>query len=95
MNGEKTQDVPPFDPTDAPPGFYAVPKKDVPHDQGNLCQFCDWRQEHERDSEEGDLKLWETHHCGGYEVVTPDGRTIGRTDKTSVLYKRLPVIREA
>ena len=31
------------DPTEAPAGYRAVPKADMPHDQGNLCQFCDWR----------------------------------------------------
>ena len=81
----------PFDPTNAPPGFRAVPKADIPHDQGNLCQFCDWRPECQRNSDE-DNRLNERYHCTGYEVVNRDGQTIGRPDKTSVVYRRLSLI---
>lgn len=79
----------PFDPTNAPPGYVAVPKADVPHDKGNLCRFCDWRPECQRSSDEDD-RLCEKYPCAGYEVINRDGHTIGRPDKTSVVFKLSP-----
>ena len=80
-----------FNPSDAPPGFYAVPKASAYQEQGNLCRQCDWRLECQRSSDEDD-RLCEKYFCGGYEVINRDGQTIGRLDKTSVLFKHLPVI---
>jgi hypothetical protein len=80
----------PFDSTDAPPGYFAVPKADVPHDKGNLCRFCDWRPKCQRSSDEDD-RLCEKYPCAGYEVINRDGQTLGRPDKTSVVFKRLLV----
>lgn len=79
----------PFDPNNAPPGFYAVPKAALPKDQGNLCRQCDWRPECQRDGDE-DGELCKTYPCMGYELVTREGQTVGRPDKTSVVYKLLP-----
>lgn len=82
-----------FDPTNAPPGYYAFPKANVPHDQGNLCRFCDWRPECQRSSDADD-RLCEKYHCSSREVINRDGETIGRPDKTCVVFKRLPVINQ-
>lgn len=81
----------PFDPTNAPHGFYAVPKADVPHNQGNLCQFCEWRPECQRSGDK-DGELCRKYPCMGYELVTHDGQVVGRPDKASVVFKRLPTI---
>lgn len=86
-----SSDNPSFNPNDAPMGFYAKPKAEVPHDKGNLCQFCDWRPECQR-SGDADDRLCEKYPCMGYELVNRDGQTIGRTDKTSVVFKRLPIL---
>lgn len=77
-----------YDPKEAPAGYYAVLKADVPQDQGNLCRFCDWRktcQDHETD-----FLAW-GHRCSAYAVIAiRDGLTYQRDDQCSVLFKRLP-----
>jgi hypothetical protein len=89
MSGDEPVRIP-FDPTNAPPGFYAVPKAELRKDQGNLCRQCDWRPECQRSGDEDD-RLCEKYPCMGYEVINRDGQTICRPDKTSVVYKRLPL----
>jgi hypothetical protein len=85
MERDTSQPGPPhLDPNEAPEGYYAVLKSSVPHDQGNLCRFCDWRPV--CGQEDTDLTK-HNHRCMGYAVVTPDGRTIERRDGCSVVFK--------
>lgn len=68
-----------LDPDDAPPGYYAVLKGDAaPDDGSNICRACDWRPNCSGDR----------HRCMSYDIDTPDGRTLGRSDGCSVVFKR-------
>lgn len=71
-----------MDPSDAPPGFYAVRKRDVASDGlGNICRACDWRSQcsgHE-------------YRCMSYPIISDrDGRVLQRRDGCSVVFKRVP-----
>jgi len=79
------------DPLEAPPGYFAVPKASVPQDKGNLCRFCDWRPACQRSGDEDD-RLGEKYPCAGYEVINRDGQTIGRRDRTSVVFRCSPFV---
>lgn len=75
------------DPTEAPAGFYAMPKAALPMNQGNLCRQCDWRPECNHPST--DLLAF-GHRCMSNAVVaTRDGRTYRRNDRCSVVFKRI------
>lgn len=70
-----------LDPSEAPPGYYAVLKSEVASDAlGNICRACDWRSE---------CNGFE-HRCMSYQVVTGDGRELKRVDGCSVVFKRVP-----
>ena len=72
-------------PDEAPTGFYAFPKAELPQAQGNLCRQCDWRktcQDPETDF------LAPGHRCSDYAVIADrDGKTYQREDQTSVVFK--------
>lgn len=74
------------DPDEAPHGYYAVPKSDVPHDKGNLCQFCDWRPVCQRD----DTDFHDhNHRCMPHVVVSATtGELLTRFDGVSVVFKK-------
>lgn len=76
------------DPTEAPDGFYAVPKRDVATEAlGNICRACDWRPE----CQKAETDLAKPHHrCMSAGVITADGRTVERSDGCSVVFKRKP-----
>ena len=64
---------------EAPPGYYAVLKKDAkPRDGGNICRACDWRKD----------CSGEEYRCMAFEIITPDNRTLRREDGCSVVFKR-------
>lgn len=72
---------------EAPQGFYAVLKSSFPKDQGNLCQFCDFREICKTDD-------WDTQNsnnrCMSYPIISfKTGKTIERKDGCSVVFKRL------
>lgn len=74
---------PVIDPREAPPGYYAVLKRDVatPH-LGNICRACDWRPEC------SGLEF----RCMDYTVISSrDGRELSRKDGCSVVFRRLSV----
>lgn len=63
------------DPTEAPPGYFAVLKSSVTTDVlGNICRACDWRE---------DCNGW-AHRCMSYELVNGSKRN----DGCSVVFKR-------
>lgn len=76
------------DPTEAPAGFYAVPKSTLRHDGSNLCRQCDWRptcQDPRTDF------LAHGHRCMSTAIVgTRDGQTYRRNDRCSVAFKAVP-----
>lgn len=82
-------DMPKHDPSEAPLGYYAVPKEIAkPKDGGNICRACDWRPECQK--RETDFTA-HNHRCMGYPIVSfGDGREISRRDGCSVVFKRLP-----
>jgi len=69
------------DPTEAPDGFYAIPKSEarteIPGE--NLCRACDYRPQCN-----GLVR------CMSYEVITCSGETLSRADGCSVVFKRSP-----
>lgn len=75
------------DPTEAPAGYYAVPKASAKPPLGvNICRACDWRSACQ--SPATDL-LAPGHRCMSYPVVAfSDGRTYQRQDGCSVVFKR-------
>ncbi len=67
--------VPILDPTDAPPGYYAVLKSDVATETlGNICRACDWRPDCEG----------HTYRCMPYELQNG----LKREDGCSVVFQR-------
>ena len=64
------------DATDAPQGYSATPKADLPHDQGSLCRFCDWRAAC-NDRKTDFSKRW--HRCMAHR----------RADGIGVVFKKL------
>ena len=77
-----------LDPAEAPAGFYAIPKSAVATPQlGNICRACDWRPA--CNDPATDLTA-PGHRCMSFPVVTGDGRTVQRTDASSVVFKRKP-----
>lgn len=76
------------DATEAPAGFYAVPKATLPKDRGNLCRQCDWRSTCQDPAT--DL-LAPGHRCMSHAIrAIRDGKTYRRNDRCSVVFKRLP-----
>jgi hypothetical protein len=75
-----------LNPDEAPAGFYAVLKDSVkPRDGSNICVICDWREQ--CNDPKTDFCA-PGHRCMSFAVITPDGRTIERTDGCSVVFKR-------
>lgn len=70
------------DPTEAPEGFYAVPKKDLPHDRGNLCRQCDYRPQ-------CGAMSGSRGNCSSEVVMKEDGSIFFRKDGVSVVFKAL------
>lgn len=71
----------PLNTNDAPPGYYAVLKRDVVTPElGNICRACDWRAD----------CSGQKYRCMPYEIETTDGRTLKREDECSVVFKRKP-----
>ena len=70
------------DPTEAPEGFYAVPKKDLPHDRGNLCWQCDYRPQ-------CGAMAGNRGNCSSAIVIGLDGIPFFRNDGVSVVFKAL------
>jgi hypothetical protein len=72
-------------PNEAPEGYYAVPKKSLDHDSGNLCRQCDWRTT--CNDPHTDLLAY-GHRCMGHAIIAlRDGKTYQREDKCSVVFK--------
>jgi len=68
--------LPILDPTEAPPGYYAVLKVSVATNElGNICRACDWRPR---------CSGW-VHRCMPYELANG----LKRNDGCSVVFKRL------
>lgn len=72
------------DPQEAPPGYYAVRKRDITLQPGwcgeNLCRHCDWRPHCDGVN----------HRCEDYDLIRPDGSELkGRRDGCSVIFKEL------
>ena len=79
--------MPTLNPSEAPEGFYAVLKSSLAQDQGNLCRQCDWREHCCTDAMD---RYNPDHRCMDYEtVLIADGTLIQRTDKCSVVFKRV------
>ena len=74
---------PTIDPTEAPAGYYAVPKSTP--DGSNICRGCDWRPTCQR--EDTDFTA-PGHRCMEFAIETPDGRTIQRRDGCSVMFRQ-------
>ncbi len=75
------------DPNEAPEGYYAVPKPCWHKVHANLCTFCDWRPECQK--EETDFTN-HNHRCMSYAVITPNGTEVKRNDGCSVVFKKKP-----
>ena len=79
-----------MDAKEAPIGFYAELKSELPKGKGNLCIFCDWRelcQSPETDFEDSN------NRCMSFPVVSAKtGREIARKDGCSVVFKRVKKI---
>lgn len=76
-----------IDPSEAPEGYFAVPKEVArPGDGSNICGACDWRPECQK--RETDFTR-HNHRCMGYAVVGPGGIEVKRNDECSVVFKRL------
>lgn len=74
------------DPTEAPAGYYAVPKAGVSPDGSNICRQCDWRPTCQDPATDF---LAPGHRCMGYAIVAVrDGKTYQRNDQCSVVFKR-------
>ena len=75
------------DPSEAPNGFYAVPKSSVNAAQvGNFCNACDWRAQ--CNDPATDLLAY-GHRCMSYAVIAlRDGKTYQRKDECSVVFKK-------
>lgn len=71
-----------IDPSEAPPGYYAMPKSDAAKETkgANICRACDWR------SHCNGLD----HRCMSYEVVANNGQVLCRNDGCSVVFKKKP-----
>lgn len=77
-----------INPKEAPAGFYAVSKDSVPNNSGNICRYCDWRPECQKDTT--DHHAW-GHRCRAYPITVIDtGQIHARDDGCSVLFKKLP-----
>lgn len=77
------------DPTEAPDGFYAVPKAYLRNRDQNICRQCDWRAQ--CNDPKTDL-LAHGHRCMSNAVVSNlDGKTYRRSDRCSVVFKLKPV----
>lgn len=76
-----------LDKHEAPMGFYAVLKSDMPRDKGNLCTFCDWRkhcQDESADFEDSN------NRCMDFPIISiKTGKEICREDGCSVVFKRI------
>lgn len=72
-------------PEESPAGFYAVPKPSGDN-LPNLCTFCDWRPECQKETTDFTAP---GHRCMSYAVVTPDGKELQREDGCSVVFKKL------
>ena len=68
--------IPILDPSEAPPGYYAVLKPTWTPDIGNICKLCDWRPHCSGNA----------HRCMSYELENG----LKRNDACSVLFKRFP-----
>lgn len=79
------------DPNEAPNGFYALSKREIPERAGarrdeNICHFCDWRKECNDDNV---TKAIHNHRCMSYGlVVEATGEIVKRNDECSVIFKR-------
>ena len=63
-----------LDPTEAPPGYYAVLKSSVATPElGNICRACDWRKD----------CSGEKYRCMPYELTNG----LKRNDQCSVVFK--------
>lgn len=76
-----------LDPTEAPKGYYAVAKQSLRQEDGNLCQFCDWRKTCQNPATDFTAP---GHRCMSYAVVTTDGKTVARKDGVGVVFKLSP-----
>lgn len=75
----------PHDPTEAPAGYYAVPKSHFSREGGNLCRHCDWRPICNKP--DTDL-LAPGHRCMSHPILAlRDGETYQRKDNTSVVFR--------
>lgn len=76
------------DPTEAPAGYYAVPKAQAkPADDSNICGACDWRPKCQDPSTD---MLTHGHRCMSYPIrADRDGKTYQRNDRASVVFKAL------
>jgi hypothetical protein len=77
--------TPRLDPSEAPPGFFAVLKSSVSASLGNICRACDWRPDCSGAAQ----------RCMSYTVVTSDGRELKRQDGCSVVFKRKATAEES
>lgn len=74
-----------IDANEAPAGFYAVHKNTAT--TPNICASCDARKLCQLNEDD-----WCLHNrCMSYEIVAfKDGKTYGRKDGQSVIFKKLP-----
>lgn len=83
MGNQEIADRLGVDINEAPEGFYAVLKVDKGY---NICNDCDARKLCQQN--ENDWCL--INRCMGYDIVADkDGKTYGRADKKSVIFKKI------
>lgn len=76
-----------MDSMEAPNGYTAVLKSNIKNNGKNLCSFCDWRSECQKD--ETDFSI-PNHRCMPYSVISlKTGTEINRKDGCSVLFKKI------
>lgn len=77
---------PRVDPTEAPAGYYAIPKAVAKVGDENICRQCDWRGP--CNDPTTDL-LAPGHRCMAVPVVAlRDGKTYQRNDGVGVVFKK-------
>lgn len=75
-----------LNPLEAPEGYKAILKSNLPKTISNICNFCDWRKTCQKSTTDFEKH---NHRCMSYPIISnKTGKTIERQDGCSVVFKK-------